>query len=198
MLGPRVASKDGEMGGVQRSFLRGSRAVVRRQLRKITRRPKGSVVSASLLTCSQIASTAFTWGTVSVLPFYALMVFAPRASLTKKVMENHLPYATLGILYAYLLLLSWTPDTLGVIFATKHFLPELPSMLKMFGNEMTMASAWIHLLAVDLYAARQVYHDGLKNNVETRHSIALCLFFCPIGILSHIISKVLIKATNES
>jgi hypothetical protein len=30
---------------------------------------------------SQIASQAFTWGTVGVLPFYTLMVLAPNSKL---------------------------------------------------------------------------------------------------------------------
>lgn len=31
---------------------------------------------------------------------------------------------------------------------------QLPGIAKMFSNEMTLASAWLHLLAVDLFAAR--------------------------------------------
>lgn len=37
-------------------------------------------VSGSLLG-SQLASTVFTWGTVAVLPFYTLMVLAPKSEL---------------------------------------------------------------------------------------------------------------------
>lgn len=33
---------------------------------------------------------------------------------------------------------------------------QLPGIARMFANEMTLASAWIHFLAVDLFAAR--YH----------------------------------------
>jgi hypothetical protein len=31
---------------------------------------------------------------------------------------------------------------------------QLPGIVRMFASEMTVASAWIHLLAVDLFAAR--------------------------------------------
>lgn len=118
---------------------------------------------------------------------------------------------------------------------------QLPGISKMFMNEMTLVSAWIHLLAVDLFAARyfhdnlnflfqiqfkkknhffnvlffceynlhsvlihsflmlfrQVYFDGIENNVETRHSVSLCLLFCPIGILIHAITKVLTEAYSH-
>ncbi|XP_068643104.1 protein ABA DEFICIENT 4, chloroplastic-like isoform X2 [Aristolochia californica] len=143
------------------------------------------------ITSSQIASNVFTLGTAAVLPFYTLMVVAPKAEFTKKTMESSMPYVILGALYAYLLHLSWTPDTLQLMFASKYWLPELQGIAKMFSNEMTLASAWIHLLAVDLFAARQVYHDGLNNEIETRHSVSLCLLFCPIGILTHILTKAL-------
>ncbi|CAM0879127.1 unnamed protein product [Alopecurus aequalis] len=143
------------------------------------------------MTTPQIASTAFTLGTVAVLPFYTLMIAAPNADITKRTVESTAPYVALGLLYAYLLYLSWTPDTIRAMFASKYWLPELPGIVRMFASEMTVASAWIHLLAVDLFAARQVYHDGIKNNIETRHSVSLCLLFCPIGIAAHAVTKVL-------
>ena len=114
---------------------------------------------------------------------------------------------------------------------------QLPGIAKMFSSTMTVASAWIHLLAVDLFAGRyipsinakilpyqsyeekkhknnknciltivlmlqnaqiimmmmmnrQIYLDGLQHSLETRHSLVLCLLFCPVGILSHYITKV--------
>ncbi|KAI8534419.1 hypothetical protein RHMOL_Rhmol10G0087900 [Rhododendron molle] len=150
------------------------------------------------LPSSQIASSVFTLGTAAVLPFYTLMVLAPKAELTKKSMESSIPYIVLGLLYAYLLYLSWTPDTLRLMFASKYWLPELSGIAKMFSNEMTLASAWIHLLAVDLFAARQVFHDGLESETETRHSVSLCLLFCPVGIVSHVLTKALTKSSRNS
>ncbi|KAM0911032.1 hypothetical protein ACQ4PT_013775 [Festuca glaucescens] len=150
------------------------------------------------LTTPQIASTAFTVGTVAVLPFYTLMIAAPNADITKRTVESTAPYVALGLLYAYLLYLSWTPDTIRAMFASKYWLPELPGIVRMFASEMTVASAWIHLLVVDLFAARQVYHDGIKNNIETRHSISLCLLFCPVGIAAHALTKVLAGSVGRS
>ncbi|KAK8631151.1 hypothetical protein V6N13_079912 [Hibiscus sabdariffa] len=173
------------------SFARGTRLVIRPKVSTFIPFRKSFEVHASWLTTSQIASSMFTLGTAAVLPFYTLMVFAPKAELTKKTMESGVPFIVLGLLYAYLLYLSWTPDTIRLMFASKYLLPELSGMAKMFSSEMTLASAWIHLLAVDLFAARQVFHDGLQNQVETRHSVSLCLLFCPIGIVTHFVTKAL-------
>ncbi|KAL1566597.1 Short-chain dehydrogenase/reductase aba4 [Salvia divinorum] len=179
------------------SFLRGTMILTRPNLGTSICFRKASPVYASLLPCSQIASGAFTLGTAAVLPFYTLMVVAPQAEFTKKIVGSSLPYVALGALYAYLLYLSWTSDTLRFMFASKYLLPELPGMVKMFSSEMTLASAWIHLLTVDLFAARQVYGDGLQNNIETRHSVLMCLLFCPVGILAHAITKALTTGMNE-
>ncbi|RZB54295.1 Protein ABA DEFICIENT 4, chloroplastic isoform B [Glycine soja] len=146
---------------------------------------------------SQLTSTVFTVGTIAVLPFYTLMVLAPKSELTKKSMESSIPYVVLSILYAYLLYLSWTPETVRLIFASKYLLPELAGIAKMFSSEMTLASAWIHLLVVDLFAARHIFQDGLKNQIETRHSVSFCLFFCPIGILTHVITKSMTKPARK-
>lgn len=112
---------------------------------------------------------------------------------------------------------------------------QLTSIGKMFSSELTLASAWIHLLVVDLFAARSsscilsfyflsihcfslrlifclfsyfsdsacgsisrhIFHDGLENQIETRHSVSFCLFFCPIGILTHVITKAMTKTTPK-
>ncbi|WJX65902.1 Short-chain dehydrogenase/reductase aba4, variant 2 [Trifolium repens] len=179
------------------SFISGSRLDLKPKVMRLTHK-KATPVYASLLSGSQLASSAFTIGTTAVLPFYTLMVLAPNSELTKKSMQSNVPYAILSILYAYLLYLSWTPETIELIFASKYLLPELTSIGKMFSNEMTLASAWIHLLVIDLFAARQVFEDGKENQIETRHSVSFCLFFCPIGILSHIITKALTKTTKEN
>ncbi|XP_076902184.1 protein ABA DEFICIENT 4, chloroplastic-like [Bidens hawaiensis] len=180
------------------SFKGGSRAIVVPSPRRFNLHRKSLWLHASWFTSPQLAGDAFTLGTAAVLPFYTLMVAAPRAELTKKCMGSSIPYVVLGVLYSYLLYLSWTPDTVRLMFASKYWLPELPGIAKMFSNEMTLASAWIHLLAVDLFAARQVYEDGLENEIETRHSVSLCLLFCPIGILIHAITKAFINMSRDS
>jgi hypothetical protein len=43
---------------------------------------------------------------------------------TKKLVESDLPYVVLGVMYVYLLALSWTPETLSLMFASKYWLPE--------------------------------------------------------------------------
>ncbi|XP_028773774.1 protein ABA DEFICIENT 4, chloroplastic-like [Neltuma alba] len=175
------------------SFRGGSKVILKPKVVTSKLCQKHSGVYASWLSSSELASNVFTMGTTAVLPYYTLMLLAPKSEITKKSMESGIPFVLLGLVYAYLLCLSWTPETIQLLFASKYFLPELSSITKMFSSEMTLASAWIHLLVIDLFAARQVFHDGLQNQIETRHSVSLCLFFCPIGVLSHFITKQITK-----
>ncbi|KAK1385172.1 protein ABA DEFICIENT 4, chloroplastic [Heracleum sosnowskyi] len=139
------------------SFKGGSTSIAVPTIQRSVLYRKSSEVHASWFTNSQIASSVFTLATAAVLPFYTLMVLAPNANLTKKCIQSTLPYVVLGLLYAYLLYLSWTPDTFRLMFASQYWLPELSGIAKMFSSELTLASAWIHLLAVDLFAASVNY-----------------------------------------
>eukprot|EP00897_Mesotaenium_endlicherianum_P000547 jgi/Mesen1/10493/ME000083S10001 len=129
-----------------------------------------------------LAASLFTIGTAFVMPFYTCMILAPDWPMTKKMLDSSIPYVILGAMYIYLLYLSWRPETLPLMFSSQYWLPELPGITRMFSSTLTVASAWIHLLAVDLFAGRHVFLDGLMHKVETRHSLVLCLMFGPIGI----------------
>ncbi|KAL3376294.1 hypothetical protein AABB24_002968 [Solanum stoloniferum] len=107
------------------SSLGGSRIITQLNLQRTLSRRKSPTVSACWVPSSEVASTAFTVGTAAVLPFYTVMVVAPKAELTRKAMKSSIPYIVLGLLYAYLLYLSWTPDTIRLMFASKYWLPEL-------------------------------------------------------------------------
>ncbi|KAG6555772.1 hypothetical protein Mapa_003012 [Marchantia paleacea] len=167
------------------------------ELRKLTtvsspsKQALRGLVSASLPgpASVELAANLFTLATAIVVPFYTVMILAPKWEWTDKLMRSEIPYFILGAGYIYLLALSWTPETLGLMFSSKYWLPELPGITRMFSSTITVASAWLHLLAADLFAGRQVFLDGAKHNVETRHSLVLCLMMCPIGIFSHLITK---------
>jgi hypothetical protein len=62
------------------------------------------------------------------------------------------------------------------------------------GNDVSSKLAILQesLLYIWVVWNRHVYLDGLQHNVETRHSLVLCLMMCPIGIISHLLTKVCI------
>jgi hypothetical protein len=41
---------------------------------------------------------------------------------------------------------------------------------------------------MDLFVGRWIYWEGQRTGVWTRHSLALCFFAGPMGLLSHIVT----------
>ncbi|XVF71635.1 hypothetical protein PTKIN_Ptkin12aG0054900 [Pterospermum kingtungense] len=65
------------------SFAKGTRLVIKQKVSTFIHCRKRFGVQASWLASSQLASSVFTLGTAAVLPFYALMIFAPKAEMGK-------------------------------------------------------------------------------------------------------------------
>lgn len=119
-----------------------------------------------------------------VLPFWALMVLLPNWQVTRRVMQSYIPYAALASLYVYLFA---TLDS-GILAAFSDPQLELSSLAGMFANSQVMAIGWVHFLVMDLFVGRWIYWQGQENGIFTRHSLALCLFAGPLGLLSHFLT----------
>ncbi|MEL6385352.1 MAG: ABA4-like family protein [Cyanobacteria bacterium J06626_18] len=116
-----------------------------------------------------------------VLPFWALMVLVPNWSVTQRVMQSYVPFAALASLYVYLFV---TLDG-SVLEAFSDPQLELSGLAGMFANSQVMATGWVHFLVMDLFVGRWIYLQGQANGIFTRHSLALCLFAGPLGLLTH-------------
>lgn len=126
----------------------------------------------------------FDIANVFVLPFWALMILLPNWGITRKVMASYLPFIALSGLYIYLFVNSITPEN-----AVALSNPQLADLAKFFSDEKATATGWIHFLVMDLFVGRWIYWEGQKTGVWTIHSLALCLFAGPMGLLSHIVTN---------
>lgn len=116
-----------------------------------------------------------------VLPFWALMIVLPRWQFTQKVMDSVLPFVGLALVYGVLFVLSIEPDQ-----AALWGNPTLPNLAALFGIPKVMATGWVHYLVMDLFVGRWIYQQGIEKELVTTHSLALCLFAGPLGLLSHL------------
>lgn len=123
----------------------------------------------------------FDSANIFVLPFWALMIFLPNWGVTRKVMQSYLPFVALAGLYAYLFATSLDPET-----AQSFSNPTLADLARLFADERVTATGWVHFLVVDLFVGRWIYWEGQRTGVWTVHSLILCLFAGPLGLLSHI------------
>lgn len=125
----------------------------------------------------------FDFGNLFVLPFWALMIFLPNWGITQKIMRSYLPFVVLAGIYLYLFVSSITPENAAALAN-----PKLADIARFFADETAAATGWTHFLVLDLFVGRWVYWEGQRTGVWTIHSIALCLFAGPLGLLSHIVT----------
>ncbi|HEY9761438.1 MAG TPA: ABA4-like family protein [Trichocoleus sp.] len=133
----------------------------------------------------------FTGANLFVLPFWALMVLLPNIQLTRWVMKFYLPYAALAGLYLFLFITSFN-NVQGIEALSDPNL-KLADLAALFANPHVTATGWVHYLVFDLFIGRWIYWQGQESGVFTRHSLALCLFAGPMGLLSHLLTDALWK-----
>eukprot|EP00884_Botryococcus_braunii_P021381 jgi/Botrbrau1/7927/Bobra.9_2s0091.2 len=99
------------------------------------------------------------------------MLVAPRSKRTKKVASSNLIFVPIALAYGYLLFYSWQPDTFSLILPGSlkagfsggfkpQFMPSIAGISTLFSRILTAASLWVHILAINLFAARTVYMEG--------------------------------------
>lgn len=125
----------------------------------------------------------FNIANLFVLPFWTLIIFLPNWGFTKKVMSSFLPFIVLVGFYIF-----FFTNTLNAESAAALSNPDLPTITKLFSEESAAATGWAHFLVMDLFVGTWVYWQGQEKGIFTVHSIILCLFAGPIGLLSHIIT----------
>lgn len=111
------------------------------------------------------------------------MILLPNWGVTRKVMASYLPFVALALLYIYLFISSITPESAAALSN-----PQLADIARFFADEKAAATGWIHFLVMDLFVGRWIYLEGQRTGVWTIHSLALCLFAGPMGLLSHIVT----------
>jgi hypothetical protein len=125
----------------------------------------------------------FDVATLFVLPFWALMILLPNWGVTQRVMESYVPFVALAALYLYLFVSSITPETQAL------FTPRLANITQLFADERAVAAGWTHFVVVDLFVGRWIYWEGQRMGIWTAHSLVLCLFAGPFGLLSHTLTR---------
>lgn len=126
----------------------------------------------------------FNAANLFVLPFWVLMVVLPNWGVTRQVMRSFLPFVALAGLYLYLFVNSLDPET-AQAFAN----PQLSELARLFADEKVTLTGWVHFIVADLFVGRWIYWEGQNTGIWTVHSLVLCLFAGPLGLLSHILTR---------
>jgi hypothetical protein len=136
-----------------------------------------------MMSAMEPMSAIFLAATVGVGPFWFLMAFRPRASITHRLMRTPWPVIVIGLIYASLVL-----PNVGAILATL-LSPTLAAISASLATPEGSLAVWLHVLAFDLMAGRFIWLDGLARGVGAPlrlAALALALMFGPIGLLLHL------------
>jgi Domain of unknown function (DUF4281) len=138
-------------------------------------------------------SQLFDAANLFVLPFWAVMIVLPKWEITRKVISSPLPFITLAGLYIYLLVVAVNPESAAALAN-----PKLADIARFFADEGAAAVGWVHFLVMDLFVGRYIYLEGQAKGIITIHSLILCLFFGPIGLLSHLVTSAIVDRLKKS
>ena len=147
-----------------------------------------TVVLAMLLTIPGPQGRILNTATGARLP--------PRSRL-RRFLASHACVVPLALTYAVLLLCSWQPDTISLVLPgslqaglangwNPQFFPSLVGICTLFSRHITAASLWVHVLAVNVAAARWVYLQGVDGRVSRLTAalgVTMCAVFAPVGIV---------------
>ena len=139
---------------------------------------------------------------LSVAPFYLLIIVAPRAGLTRRVLGSLWPMALpalVHVAFIILIVVLTRPNVLGLwralyiengLFSSTTV--ELLS--KMYGTfpEFATLHGWVHIVVGDIFMARWAYLDALERDTPAwlvAFVAVLIAFFGPIGVIVYLLIR---------
>ena len=137
-----------------------------------------------------VTDTAFRLANAAVVPFWALMIAAPRSRVTRAVMDNRAIFVVLGVLYVALLARSMRggdPEALRRVLRD----PSPQTLGELFARPEGVTVGWIHFLAFDLFVGRWIWSDAVAEDRAPRLALGLTFMAGPAGLLTYLTGKFL-------
>jgi hypothetical protein len=125
----------------------------------------------------------FSAANLSVMPFWLLMIAAPRWRVTARLVSSPwIPLAPIA-LYAALVV----PELAAVLPVVGR--PELDAVRALLGSPLGATAAWAHFLAFDLFVGRWIYLDARERDLPPRlvsPILLATLLLGPLGLLAYV------------
>lgn len=120
---------------------------------------------------------------LSVLPVWALMIFRPGWSGTRRLLRSPLVLVPWALFYS-VLVIPHLPDVWPALLR-----PTLPDIARILGRPEAALVAWAHFLAFDLFVGRWICLDSAEQGLSpwaTGPILALTLLLGPLGLLAYL------------
>lgn len=120
------------------------------------------------------------------VPFWALMIFAPGWSWTRRIISS--PLIAVPPLLVYVVLLVPQFAT----FAGPVVSPDLTGLTEVFGTPAGAAAIWAHLIGFDLFVGRWMYLEARERGIHPlvmAPVFVLTILLSPLGLLTFLILR---------
>jgi hypothetical protein len=128
-----------------------------------------------------------------VIPFWLLLVFAPRWSWTQRLVHGPVVLLLLAPIYAYMLF-GYAPAPDGMSFSSLY------GVMVGFSAPHVVIAGWIHYLIFDLFVGAWETRDAVRRGVP-HFLVVPCLIatlvFGPLGLLLYIVVRFFSKGVLE-
>jgi hypothetical protein len=117
------------------------------------------------------------------VPFWALMIFAPGWSWTRRIIGSPLIVVPPVLVYA----LAVLPELATVLPAVTDPTPDRVAAL--LGGPVGAAAGWAHFIAFDLFVGRWMYLDARERGLHPllmAPVLVLTILLAPLGLLVHL------------
>ncbi len=131
--------------------------------------------------------TLFSLSSLTVMPFWFLMIIAPGWRWTRRILASPLVIAAPAIIYLVLVL----PRLNEVWPAVSR--PMLEGIAALLGSHAGATIAWMHFLAFDLFVGRWIYLDSRERSINAwlmAPVLFLTLMLGPVGFLLYLLVRV--------
>jgi hypothetical protein len=142
----------------------------------------------------------FWLSTISVLPFWALIIFFPRRSITHRIMKSVLPLVLPASVHtAFILMLLKSRPDLKDDYSALFPLTASKVIAKMTEPDMATVS-WLHMLPADLFIGRWMYFDSQERDLSPWLASPTLFLTCTsgsIGFVLYLIVRTLQGSTSR-
>lgn len=137
--------------------------------------------------------TVFSAANYTVLPFWVLLIAAPRWSWTQRLVHSPVVLLLLTPLYAYMLF-GYAPPPEGMTFRSLY------GVMVGFSAPSIVVAGWIHYLIFDLFVGAWEVRDAQRREIP--HLLVVpcliaTLMLGPVGLLIYVLLRFATRGAIE-
>ncbi len=135
--------------------------------------------------------TLFSLAFPLAVPFWALMIFAPAWSWTRRIIASPLVVVPPLLVYVALLVPQFAAFAGPVVSA------DLPGIAAVLGTPAGAAAIWAHAIGFDLFVGRWMYLDSRERGSHPllmAPLLVLTILLSPLGLLAYLLLRALTPA----